>query len=51
MLQLLVAGNDGIKYYLENKSNKEIPRRKSGIEIFIMFCKSPMQILNMPSKK
>lgn len=51
MLQLLVAENNGIKYYLENKSNKGMPRKKSGIEIVIVFCKSPLQNLNMPSKE
>lgn len=51
MLQVLVAGNNGIKYYFENKSNKEIPRKISGIEIFIMFFKSPMQILEMSGKE
>lgn len=51
MLQVLVAGNNGIKYCFENKSNKGIPRKISGIKIFIMFCKSPMQILDMSKKE
>lgn len=52
MLQVLVAGNNDIKYYFENISNKGIPnKKKSGMEIFIMFCKSPLQILNMSSQE
>lgn len=51
MLQVLVARNNDIKYYFENKSNKGIARKKYGIETFVMFCKSPMQILNMSSKE
>lgn len=50
MLQVLVAVNNDIKYYFENKSNKGIPRKKTGIETFVIFCKSPMQILNMSSR-
>lgn len=51
MPQVLVAGNNYIKYYFENKSNKGIPRKKSGIDTFVMFCMSPMQILNMSSNE
>lgn len=48
---MLVAGNNDMKYYFENKSNKGIPRKKSGVDTFVIFYMSSMQILNMSSKE